>query len=386
MLRKTRIIGLVVFCTMLAACGQQPGVPGMKIGKPYVVDGTTYYPSYNDSYDRIGQASWYGPGFHGKYTANGEVFNQNDLTAAHPTLPMPSLVRVTNLETGKSLIVRINDRGPFKRNRIIDLSRASAQELGIRSTARVRVQFLKDETEKYITSLQSPSSINMAKINEDAQERAKQVETAQAQPPSGQIVESTVSETHAGQTVTDAAPVLTVSSGELSNPPANKPITVADNAPLPHAKKITLVKEAVADDNVEQPTADTAQNEPADSNIKFNPNETETDVDAPAEKPEPVKTHKTAAAKKPAAKPVDEAAPSASGHFIIQAGAYASEENAKKLVARMAGTKAVINKVETGDKTWWRVHVGPFDDRQEAEEALEKVHKSGAPDAKIANK
>src|SRR5579884_3870640 len=102
----------------LSACQQGGNTPsGMKLGKPYAIDGRTYYPEYDPTYDKIGEASWYGPGFHGKYTASGEIFNQNDLTAAHPTLPMPSLVRVTNLTNGHSLIVRINDRGPFKSNR-----------------------------------------------------------------------------------------------------------------------------------------------------------------------------------------------------------------------------------------------------------------------------
>src|SRR5581483_4243459 len=143
----------------------------MKLGKPYAVDGEMYYPEYEPTYDKTGEASWYGPGFHGKYTANGEVFNQDDLTAAHPTLPMPSLVRVTNLRNGKSLIVRINDRGPFKSHRIIYLSKGAAQRLGIRSTARVRVQYLQKETEEYLASLQDGSdyTIDMVQYNKDAE-------------------------------------------------------------------------------------------------------------------------------------------------------------------------------------------------------------------------
>src|SRR5262249_34632217 len=132
----------LLFILALAACQSVPPEPGMKLGKPYMVEGRIYFPEYEPTYDKTGEASWYGPGFHGKYTANGEVFNQNDLTAAHPTLPMPSLVRVTNLQNGRSLIVRVNDRGPFKSGRIIDLSKASAWRLGILSVAHVRVEFL----------------------------------------------------------------------------------------------------------------------------------------------------------------------------------------------------------------------------------------------------
>jgi len=116
-----------------------------KIGDPYKVGGDWYYPAENEEYDSEGIASWYGPNFHGKPTANGEVFDQNLITAAHPTLPMPIYARVTNLENGRSLVVRINDRGPFVADREIDLSRRSAELLGYinKGTARVRVQYLR---------------------------------------------------------------------------------------------------------------------------------------------------------------------------------------------------------------------------------------------------
>ncbi|HEX9446391.1 MAG TPA: septal ring lytic transglycosylase RlpA family protein, partial [Dongiaceae bacterium] len=101
-----------------------------KIGKPYQVDGVWYYPKTDMDYDETGIASWYGPGFHGQYTANGEVYDQNGLTAAHKTLPLPSMVRVTNLDNGRSIVVRVNDRGPFVNGRIVDLTRRDAQLLG----------------------------------------------------------------------------------------------------------------------------------------------------------------------------------------------------------------------------------------------------------------
>ncbi len=115
-----------------------------KIGAPYAITGIWYYPRAVNSYDETGIASWYGPNFHKKTTANGEIFDQNALTAAHRTLPMPSIVRVTNLENGRELVVRVNDRGPFIPGRIIDLSRRSAQLLGFErhGIARTRVQYL----------------------------------------------------------------------------------------------------------------------------------------------------------------------------------------------------------------------------------------------------
>lgn len=113
-----------------------------KVGNPYEVFGRTYVPAEDPDYDSEGVASWYGPGFDGLRTANGELFDQNALSAAHTTLPMPSFVRVTNLENGRSLVLRVNDRGPFVDDRIIDVSRRAAQLLGFmnQGTAKVRVE------------------------------------------------------------------------------------------------------------------------------------------------------------------------------------------------------------------------------------------------------
>mgnify|MGYP001809664844 CR=1 FL=1 len=122
--------------------------PTYKIGKPYQVKGVWYYPQEDFDYDETGIASWYGPDFHGKLTANGEMFDQNAVSAAHKTLPMPAVVRVTNLENGRSLVVRVNDRGPFANGRVIDMSRRAAQLLGFegQGTAKVRVQVMSTES------------------------------------------------------------------------------------------------------------------------------------------------------------------------------------------------------------------------------------------------
>ena len=130
--------------TISEAVSGQKTVGTFKIGNPYTIAGKRYVPKESYTLNETGIASWYGPQFHGKLTANGEIFDMNELTAAHRTLQMPSLVRVTNLENGRSLIVRINDRGPFARGRIIDLSRKSADLLGFKQqgTAKVRVQVL----------------------------------------------------------------------------------------------------------------------------------------------------------------------------------------------------------------------------------------------------
>ena len=121
----------------------QPG-PHVKVGQPYKINGRWYHPKVEPDYDRSGVASWYGRAFHGKRTANGEVFDMNLLSAAHTTLPMPSMVEVRNLENGRSVVVRVNDRGPFADNRLIDLSREAARRLGFeqQGLAQVRVRYI----------------------------------------------------------------------------------------------------------------------------------------------------------------------------------------------------------------------------------------------------
>ncbi|UNE53415.1 septal ring lytic transglycosylase RlpA family protein [Bartonella machadoae] len=116
------------------------------VGKPYQIKGKWYYPQNDPTYKRIGEASWYGSDFHGRLTANGEIYDMNLLTAAHPTMPLPSYARVTNLANGSSIIVRVNDRGPFMKDRIIDLSKKAAEILGYASAgvANVKVEYISE--------------------------------------------------------------------------------------------------------------------------------------------------------------------------------------------------------------------------------------------------
>ena len=158
-------LGAVVACTLtLANCGKgpsfsnkygvaasprvvEPGEPVPKgggryaVGKPYVIAGKTYVPEENaEGYSATGIASWYGDDFHGRKTSNGEIFDMNSIAAAHPTLPLPSYVRVTNVKNNRSLIVRVNDRGPFHEGRVIDVSVRAAQLLGFYETGTTRVK------------------------------------------------------------------------------------------------------------------------------------------------------------------------------------------------------------------------------------------------------
>src|SRR6185437_16613451 len=128
----------------------EPGQPVPKgggvyrIGKPYQVAGRLYVPEENINYTAVGLASWYGNDFHGRYTANGEVFDMNSISAAHPTLPLPSYVRVTNLANRRSIIVRVNDRGPYVGDRLIDVSVKTAELLGFygHGVTRVKVEYI----------------------------------------------------------------------------------------------------------------------------------------------------------------------------------------------------------------------------------------------------
>lgn len=143
-----------------------------QIGKPYTVRGKTYVPQHDPNYVASGSASWYGADFHGRRTANGEIFSANAITAAHPTLPLPSYVRVTNVDNGRSLIVRVNDRGPYVSGRIIDLSYRAASMLGYvnKGSTNVTVEYVGqaplegDDTRMLVASYSGPADYDTGPI------------------------------------------------------------------------------------------------------------------------------------------------------------------------------------------------------------------------------
>jgi len=168
--RFARLLGLAASCLALGHCSNSnlaskvdpkygvhtsarvvgPGEPVPKgggvyrVGKPYTVAGRTYVPEENFDYSAEGLASWYGDDFHGRYTANGEIYDMNSISAAHPTMPLPSYARVTNLVNHRSIVVRVNDRGPYVGDRVIDLSAKTAQLLGFHGhgLANVKVEYV----------------------------------------------------------------------------------------------------------------------------------------------------------------------------------------------------------------------------------------------------
>lgn len=165
--------GALLGALMLAGCGG--GVHGLvqdspvKLGRPYVIGGRTYVPRDEADYDQIGEASWYGNAEQGRHTANGETFYRQRPSAAHTTLPLPSYVEVTRLDTGRRILVRVNDRGPYARDRILDLSQEAARELGIDRVGHAMVRVRRVMPSKHDrTKLQRGYPVTLASVQPTA--------------------------------------------------------------------------------------------------------------------------------------------------------------------------------------------------------------------------
>lgn len=166
-----------------------------KVGKPYKIKGVWYYPAVDYKYSETGIASWYGPNFHGRPTANGERFDMNLVSAAHRTLPLPSVVRVINLRNGRAITVRVNDRGPFAHGRIIDMSRRAAQLLGFKraGTTTVKVEILPEESR--LAALQAQGKGGTTKIASAPTRKVKVASLPGAPPPASPPVLPTAERT-----------------------------------------------------------------------------------------------------------------------------------------------------------------------------------------------
>jgi rare lipoprotein A len=163
--------------------GAQPWLERERVGAPYQVNGRVYVPTPEPGYAQVGKASWYGAEFEGKRTANGEIYRADMMTAAHPTLPIPSLVQVTNLANGREVILRVNDRGPFARGRLLDVSRRAAQVLGFETqgSAQVHVRYLGPAPKK-VTAADAAEAVQNAIPEEQDAERASPVAAPTASP------------------------------------------------------------------------------------------------------------------------------------------------------------------------------------------------------------
>jgi rare lipoprotein A len=231
-----------------------------KVGRAYNINGRTYVPEENPNYKVEGVASWYGPDFHGRLTANREVYDMHGISAAHTTLPMPSYARVTNLDNGRSIVVRINDRGPYSRNRVIDLSIGTAKALAFyhRGLARVRVEYLgraplegSDDrmllaTLRHGSPAPAPSQVMVASAKPfipssgDGGSRDTGTRTAAAAAPSPKEQTFSLSSASSRPVAAPAGDVTTAASNKPK--PAARP--GAKQAPPPAAAPTTVASEA----------------------------------------------------------------------------------------------------------------------------------------------
>jgi rare lipoprotein A len=329
--------------------GEEKAQGVYKVGDPYQINGAWYYPAEDYSYTETGIASFYGGegqgvNFHGRNTANGEVYDMNALTAAHQTLPMPSLVRVTNLENGRSVVLRVNDRGPFARGRIIDVSRRSAQLLGFESqgTARVKVEILADESRTLKAALlrgpaaetQVAAAVSRASIASDALPpppgaRANSTPVAALPPPSATLPPAETAVATSGK-----------SKGKVVQQPAARPaapVVAQPATPVAPARGQTAVSRAAMAPPVNEVAALPVQQQAAaTAMVTVNP-----------------------------VQPTS---------LFIQAGAFSNYDNAYRMSVRLSRYgQAKVTTVSSSGQQLYRVRIGPLGSVKEADSLLSEV-------------
>jgi rare lipoprotein A len=333
-----------------------------KIGDPYQINGVWYYPAEDYAYNETGVASFYGgetsgTNFHGKVTANGELYDMNSLTAAHQTLPMPSLVRVTNLENGRSLVLRVNDRGPFVRGRILDVSRRSAQLLGFegKGTAKVRVQLLSEESQ--------------------------QLKFAMLQGTGTPGVETLA-----------AAPRGSITSDTLAPPPGARSAGSVASAPLPPpSETLSQTRQVTSQQQRNGRTRTTTEPlarpaAPVSAPPSMTPSSPVASVPAGTSVPTGSASREVAALpvqEQARARPVVTQQSVRPSNLFVQAGAFANYDNAYRLSARLSryGTTQV-SEVRVSGQQLYRVRIGPVSTVQDADSILEWIA-DVAPQARI---
>lgn len=306
------------------AGGESAQTGTYKIGNPYKVGSVWYYPKENFRLVETGIASWYGPGFHAGSTANGEFYDQDELTAAHRTLQLPSLVRVTNLENGRSIVVRVNDRGPFKNGRIMDVSRRAADLLGFinKGTARVRIEVLENESRQLAAAARRGEDTTRMTAA-DFQRGASQTASAAHAPTAAPVPDDSVPESLRTPTIT--VEELTAQGKAV------------ETATLPEPSSSGAVEGHVAQG-------------------RFLP--------APVVTTEPVKP---------------------TGIFV-QAGSFSVYENAERLAKSLIGiAPTTIEPVSVSGRTMYRVRLGPISSVDAADSVLEKVIRAGQGGARVVH-
>lgn len=361
--------------------------PNKWANRPYTVMGKRYYPVTGDkAMNQVGTASWYGKQFHGKKTAIGEVYDMHAMTAAHPTMELPSFAKVTNLENGRSVIVRVNDRGPFLHGRIIDLSYAAAVKLGYqkKGTARVRVERItrRDIAAGRIPSTTADNAVLVASSSKKSTTAPAQTRTASAAPRQTQTTTYRQSTTQLTQTY-EPAPAP---AAEQTVTPAAKP------APIPSAQP-----RAVAANEGTLVSDTTAHNSKYDDQVYVTLSIPVENAETPPEEQTPVQNdamgaliaqQETAPAQAPA-EVLPSAIPAASTRsWSVQIGAYGVQENAKQAAAHaemmLASVQnAQVRVVDTGKV--WKVLSGNFASKDEASQFARTVTQAlGSPAFAVA--
>lgn len=298
-----------------------------RTGEAYQVDGVWYQPREDPAYDRVGKASWYGELFHGRRTANGEIYDMDRLSAASPTLPMPVYARVTNLENRRSIIVRVNDRGPYANDRIMDLSRRSAELLGFRDrgTAQVRVQYLG----------RAPLS------GDDSYERRYLASQRWAQVAAGEKLPTGFREPVTVGSIGDGDRPQLRGKHDGTGPSWTVTARGPEEAPAGAAPQLRWQASAQAP---AKPSLGSPQGLP----------------------------------------PRGEPGGAPPRSLLIQAGSFKSKDNADKAKVLLGGIAQVeVAPIEVGGETIFRVRVGPFVDQGAAAAALARVSGAGYAGAKI---
>ncbi|NOX82436.1 MAG: septal ring lytic transglycosylase RlpA family protein [Alphaproteobacteria bacterium] len=335
---------MLAMALALAGCATPrygaPPTPHHKVGKPYKVKNKWYRPAHDPDYNKVGTASWYGRDFHGRATANGEIYNMNAMTAAHTTLPLPSMVEVTNLENRRKVVVRVNDRGPFASNRIIDLSRAAARRLGFEKNglAKVRVRYL------------GPAALPGQRSNRIyAKAAPKQPAAVAAQDHHHHPI------TEVRNGVTGAVSVVEAPS--LANAPTQT-TAVAPSEPASSQAIEAILASAPTLPSV-QPQAAPPEGELAEAH------------------PHPEATPSPAAVEAP---PV-----AATTLYVIRVAALSSLDNIEAVRASLGavGTLRLTRVDGAGGKVFYRVNMGPYSTRAEALKRLEAVREAGYGDARM---
>ncbi len=355
----------------LAACASggnfapppSSGTGEYKVGQPYEVGGQWYTPREQPDYDEEGIASWYGPTFYGHRTADGEIFNASDMTAAHPTLPMPVYVRVTNLDNGRQAVLRVNDRGPYANNRIIDVSEHAAEVLGFKraGTAHVRVQYL------------SRADNGAAPPDEGRNDDAAVADNAPS--PAADAAASAADAAEAARTA-----ALNAASAGADMAARGAPVAVSPAIALPMPQTGDTPDDAGEGTDapaVELPSGDPESTSTAPVSVASLP--ATPAADAPAPLPPPVPAAATAGPQPSAA-----GSTQARTHLYVQAGAFSSRENANRLISLLASIGSFfISPVEKAGTELYRVRSGPFDDLAAATAALARVTGLGNNTARI---